>query len=123
MLDTDQILQHGLSLHQAGRLHEAQRVYQQVLAVDPNHSDCLHLLGVIAHQDGHNQVAVDLIGKAIARNDRVADYHCNIGTALQVLGRFREAETHYQRAISLEPEHEVANNRDPAIVDTIEESG
>ena len=110
MFDTDQVLQHGLSLHQAGRLHEAQRVYQQVLAVDPNHSDGLHLLGVIAHQDGHNQVAVDLIGKAIARNDRVADYHCNIGTALQVLGRFREAETHYQRAISLEPEHLEAHN-------------
>jgi protein O-GlcNAc transferase len=110
MFDTDQILQHGLSLHQAGRLHEAQGVYQQILALDPNHADGLHLLGVIAHQGGRNQVAVDLIGKAIARNDRVANYHCNIGTALQMLGRFREAETHYQRAINLDPEHVEAHN-------------
>jgi protein O-GlcNAc transferase len=110
MFDPDQLLQHGLNLHQAGRLHEAQRVYQQILAADPNHADGLHLLGVIAHQGGYSHVAVDLIGKAIARNDRVANYHCNIGNALQMLGRFSEAEAHYQRAISLDREHVEAYN-------------
>ena len=111
MFDTNRVLEQGRGLHQAGRLSEAEQLYRQILAVDPNHVDGLHLLGVIAHATGHNEVAVDLIGKAIARNDRVADFHCNIGTALHALGRMPEAETHYKRALKLNPDHvECYNN-------------
>jgi tetratricopeptide (TPR) repeat protein len=105
MFDTNRTLQQGLGLHQAGRLSEAEQFYRQILAVDPDHADGLHLLGVIAHATGHNEAAVDLIGKAIARNNRVADFHCNIGAALHALGRVTEAETHYRRAIKLNPDH------------------
>ena len=103
--DINRALQHGLRLHQAGRLSEAEQTYRQILTVDPDHADGLHLLGVIAHATGHNQTAVDLIGKAIARNSRVADFHCNIGSALHALGRTLEAESHYRRAIKLNPDH------------------
>ncbi len=56
--------------HQAGQLAEAESRYRKILAIDQNHIDSLHLLGVIAHQVGHNDLALDLIGKAIALNDR-----------------------------------------------------
>jgi tetratricopeptide (TPR) repeat protein len=105
MFDTNRTLAQGLGLHQAGRLSEAEQLYRQILAVDPNHAAGLHLLGVIAHATGHNEAAVDLIGKAIARNDRVADFHCNIGAALHALGRTPEAETHYKRALKPNPDH------------------
>ncbi len=105
IFDTNQALQQGRGLHQAGQLKEAEGLYRQILAVEPNHADGLHLLGVIAHQTGHNETAVNLIGQAIARNNRVADFHCNLGTALHALGRVREAETHYRRAIKLNPNH------------------
>jgi protein O-GlcNAc transferase len=36
--------------HQHGRLHEAARLYQAILAVQPGHLEALHLLGVVAHQ-------------------------------------------------------------------------
>ena len=110
MFDTDQALEQGLGLHQSGRLNEAEGLYRQILAVDPNHADGLHLLGVIAHETGHNEAAVDLIGKAIARNSRVADFHCNIGAALQALGRLTEAKAHYRRAIRLNPNHAESYN-------------
>ena len=103
--DTNRALQQGLGLHQAGRLSEAEQFYRQILAVDPDHADGLHLLGVIAHARGHNEAAVDLIGKAIARNSQVADFHCNIGSALHALGRGPEAEMHYKRALKLNPDH------------------
>ena len=38
--------------HQAGRLQAAEQIYRQILAVEPNHADAIHLLGVIAHQVG-----------------------------------------------------------------------
>ena len=109
-LDIGQTLGTALALHQAGRLNEAEGLYRQILAFDPNHADGLHLLGVIAHQAGHNEIAVDLIGKAITRNDRAADFHCNIGNALGALGRLDEAMAHYRQGISLNPMHAESHN-------------
>src|SRR5262249_331918 len=91
-------------------IDEAEQLYRQILVVDPNHADGLHLLGVIAHETGHNEAAVDLIGKAITRNSRVADFHCNIGTALQALGRLTEAKAHYRQALRLNPNHAESYN-------------
>jgi tetratricopeptide (TPR) repeat protein len=110
MFDTNRALEQGLGLHRAGRLSEAEELYRQILVVDPNHADGLHLLGVIAHETGHDEAAVDLIGRAITRNSRVADFHCNIGAALQALGRLNEAKTHYRQAIRLNPKHAESYN-------------
>jgi tetratricopeptide (TPR) repeat protein len=111
MVEINQALDRALGLHRAGRLDEAEGLYRQILAREPDHAESLHLLGVIAHQAGRNEAAVELIGKAIARNDGMPDFHCNIGNALQALGRFAEAEAHYRRAIVLNPDHvETRNN-------------
>jgi len=42
----------ALQHHQAGRLNEAEPLYHQVVTALPRHADSLHLLGVIAHQNG-----------------------------------------------------------------------
>jgi len=60
--------------HRAGRLSQAEQLYSQVLAHQPGHFDAMHLLGVIAHQKGQNDVAVDVIRKAIALNPNLGDY-------------------------------------------------
>ena len=51
--------------HQAGRLQAAEQIYRQILALEPNHAEALHLLGLIAHQVGKHEVAVACIGRAI----------------------------------------------------------
>jgi hypothetical protein len=38
----------ALGHHQAGNLREASRLYQELLALNPNHFDGLHCLGVLA---------------------------------------------------------------------------
>ena len=62
----EQQLQSGLSHHQAGRLAEAERIYRQILAQQPDHAEALNLLGVLAGQTGRLDAAVDLIHRAIA---------------------------------------------------------
>ena len=42
---------------QAGQLQEAEQLYRQILQVDPNQVDALHLLGVIAGQTGRDDLA------------------------------------------------------------------
>jgi tetratricopeptide (TPR) repeat protein len=118
MLDVNRAVNEAVVHHKAGRISEAERLYRQVLAVNPKHADALHLLGVISQQGGRNDVALDLIGKAIALNDRVADYHCNIGSAHCGLGRWEEGIAHYNRAIALDPRHALTyNNLGNALID------
>ncbi len=73
----------ALALHQAGDLQRAAIAYQQILASDPTHSDALHLSGVIAHQQGQNEQAVELIQRAVALQPEQATFHSNLGAALQ----------------------------------------
>jgi protein O-GlcNAc transferase len=94
----------ALRHHQAGHLSEAERLYRQVLLADSNHADALHFLGVLAHQAGRNEAAVDMIGKAIARNGRVPAFHNNLGNAFKALGRLEEAVGSYRRALTLKPD-------------------
>ena len=94
--------------HQAGRLAEAEAFYRQILSRVPNHPDALHLMGVLAGQAGRADVAVDLIGRAIAINPRTADYYCNLGEIYRRSGRLDEAISSFRRAIELRPDYVMA---------------
>jgi Tfp pilus assembly protein PilF/SAM-dependent methyltransferase len=100
----------AVTLHQAGRLSEAEGIYRNILAIDPKHLDSLHLLGVIALQFGQHDVAVELIGQAVAANKRNAEYHNNLGVALRESGRKDEAVEHFKQAVRLKPDYPDAHN-------------
>lgn len=104
------LLTEGLNHHRAGRFGEAERCYREVLRLAPRHSDALHLLGVLAHQLGHDAIASQLIAQAVAVNPVIAEYHNNLGQALERLGRREEAEACYRQAIRLKPECAEAHN-------------
>src|SRR5580693_1851569 len=91
----------ALQRHRAGRLADAEALYRQILAAQPNHADALHLLGLIAHHAGRDDVAADLIGRAIALNPANSAAHCNLGEAFRANGRFEEASAAYRRALEL----------------------
>ena len=89
----------AVQVHQAGKLAEAERLYLEILRDDEGHADTLHYFGVLAHQTARNELAVDLIGKAIARSGQVPAYHNNLGNALKALGKWHEAAAAYRRAL------------------------
>ena len=64
--------------HEAGEFAEAEQLYRSILEADPRQLDCLHFLGMIALQSGRPADAVELIGQAIAANDKIAAYHGSI---------------------------------------------
>jgi len=99
-----QTLELALQYHQAGRLAEAEALYRQVLAAQPNHADALHYLGVIANQAGRHELAVEWIRRAIALQPNDPAAHNNLGNAHRDRGQFSEAVAAYRRALQLKPD-------------------
>jgi Flp pilus assembly protein TadD len=106
----------AVTLHQGGRLAEAETIYRQIIDLDPNHAEAIHHLGVIAFQAGHPEDAVGIIRNALAINPRNAAALSNLGLALQRVGRHEEALANYDRAIALTPAYpEALYNRGNAL--------
>jgi tetratricopeptide (TPR) repeat protein len=103
MVTIEAVFQQALSLHQAGRLAQAEEGYRAVLTEQPVHADTLHLLGVLLHQTGRSDKAIVYIEGAIRLESAAAQYHNNLGNVLRDLGRMRDAVPCYGKAIRLQP--------------------
>jgi protein O-GlcNAc transferase len=95
--------------HRAGRLNEAETLYRRILEADPNHPEALHMLGVLAHQTGQPQVAIDLIGRAIAHNGEVPAFHNNLGNAFVAAGKWQAAESSFRQALARKQDYAEAH--------------
>jgi len=110
--------QQGLSLHQQGRLIEAEHFYKEVLQHTPTHFDALHLLGVLALQTRRTKSGIELIAEAIKLNPNSAGAHSNLGNGLRDLRRFDDALASFDKAIALKPDYaESYNNRGIVLLD------
>src|ERR1700704_4487271 len=96
--------QRAMACHRAGNLVEAERLYRQICAVDPQHVDSLHFLGVLAGQVGRNDLAIDLIGRALALKPDYADAHYNLGNILAMENRLDQAAAHLEQALARKPD-------------------
>ncbi len=108
MVPTTEALQNALAHHQAGRLREAEAIYQQILEVDPLHAEALHFMGVLANQTGRPQHAVELISRAIRLRPSETGLHFNLGTIHQAQGQFELAVACFREAARLQPQFAAA---------------
>jgi len=90
--------------HGAGKLDAAGAIYREILVLQPNHPDALHLLGVILYQTDRHQEAVDLLRQAVAANPSFAEARNNLGSLLLDLGNLDEATIHLEAALQLQPD-------------------
>jgi tetratricopeptide (TPR) repeat protein len=108
--DLPAIFRQAVADHRAGRLPEAEAGYRRILAVQPNHADSLHYLGLIAAQIGRHDLAAELIGRAVAVRPGMPDYLNNLGLSLLALGRAAEAADAHRRAAARAPGMAEAHN-------------
>ncbi|MHC4395197.1 MAG: tetratricopeptide repeat protein, partial [Planctomycetota bacterium] len=110
MTDITETMQVAIQHHQAGRLQQAEKLYQLVLQTEPDNPAVLHSLGLMAHQTSQYDIAVNLVGRAIAANSQIPQFHNTIGIVFKALGKFQEAIDSYRQAISLQPDYAEAYN-------------
>lgn len=99
----DAAMQTALAHHRAGRLRQAEQLYRQALAADPNHADALHLLGFAAHQSGRSAEGITLIERAITLSPDVPDYYHNLAVVCSAVGRYADAQAAWRRTLALRP--------------------
>jgi predicted O-linked N-acetylglucosamine transferase (SPINDLY family) len=110
MMTVPQAYALALQHHYAGRLADAEALYRQILAAQPNHPDALHMAGVIAHQTGREELAIEWIQRSIALAPNNAAAYSNLGEAWRMVGRLADAVSCYRRALELCPAFPEAHN-------------
>ena len=99
----------GMALHQQGKLADAEDIYREVLRQQPDHTNALHMLGVISLQTRHPEEAIAYYDKVVALKPNLAEAYNNRGNALRDLRRSAEALASYDRAIALAPDLAMAH--------------
>jgi tetratricopeptide (TPR) repeat protein len=110
MIDLVESFNNAFRLQQEGRLVEAETLYRAVLDVAPEHPGSHHLLGLVEHQLGRHDAALQSIRRAIELNDSEPNYHNNLGTVYRTLGKLDEAIACYRHAVGLKPDFAAAFN-------------
>lgn len=91
--------------HQAGHRSDAERLYRDVLAVEPRNAAALHLLGALMHQSDRSDEAISLIRQAVAIDPQNPDYHYNLGLILLRTSRADDAIAHLKKAVELKSDY------------------
>jgi protein O-GlcNAc transferase len=99
--DIDQLVDAAFAHHEAGQLDQEQ---------DSEHAEALHLLGLVAYQQGKFPSAIELISRALPELDDLPEAHLILGNALREVGRLDEAMDCYGRAIALDPDYGMAHS-------------
>jgi Tfp pilus assembly protein PilF len=103
MPTVSELLARAVAHHRSRQLAQAQELYGQVLHLDANNPDALHLSGVIFRDAGKLDVAVQMISRAIGANGRFAPSHVNLAEALRRCGRLDEALAAAERGLEVDP--------------------
>lgn len=97
-------------LFSEGRLEDARKLAQRVLAANERDFFALHLLSVVAARRNEWDEAVGLGTLALAIEPESVEALCNRGVALRMLHQLDEALADYDRALAINPASPIAHN-------------
>jgi protein O-GlcNAc transferase len=105
--DFEQSDSHGASLfakaaalHRSGQLTSAQTICTEILSRSPEQPDVLHLMGIMAHQQGNGDEAIKWLRKAGEANPLDLNIHKNLILILKEMGKMAMAVSYCPNALS-----------------------
>jgi Tfp pilus assembly protein PilF len=97
----------AMQLFREGKVDECLRCLDKLVQAYPEDALAYTIMGAAYHKLGENGMAIGSFEHALAWDDS-ARAHANVARAYEMVGRTRDAVTHYQTAIQLEPEYKPA---------------
>ena len=89
--------------HASNNIEVAQKLYKEVLKINPNYTPALNNLGVVFKIIGEKQKAKDCYEKAIEIDPSNADAYCNLGMIFKELEENQKALDCYEQVIKINP--------------------
>ena len=102
-VDANQLVQRGMSAHQSGNLPEAERLYREALAANPDHFEGLHFLGLAVAHQGNPEEGERLVRRSLEVNASKPEAFKNHALMLNSLRRHQEAIEACDAALALAP--------------------
>lgn len=93
----------AVGLYQKNQLSQSEALLQQILQLAPLHAAALHLLGVIAHQGGNTEAAMQLLRQAVELAPEQAQFASNLCEMCRRAGQLEEAIAYGRRATASAP--------------------
>jgi tetratricopeptide (TPR) repeat protein len=103
--DANQLVQRGMAAHQTGNLVEAERLYREALAVNPNHFEGLHFLGLLLAHRGQPEEGERLVRRSLEVNTSRPEALTNYALVLRGLKRHQDTIAICDKALAIQPRH------------------
>ena len=109
--DISRLFEQAIQYHQAGQLEQAKVKYQEILDMNPRHSDSSHLLGLVEYQNGNYAQAISYIQQAVLVDPEQSVFLNNLGNILKETGQLDQSLQAYRKALEINPDDaEIHNN-------------
>lgn len=109
MATLEETLNAGWKIHQSGNLAEAERTYQQALALFPNSSAAWCYLGIALHDQQRYDEAVAAYHRALAIKPEFPICLNNLGNTYRLQKRLDDAVRTFDRSLALQPDYLIAH--------------
>ena len=93
--------------HQEGKTDVAKELYNQVLKIDPNHSQALKNIAIIFINLKDYQKAKECYEKAVEIDPNSADAYYNLGIIFKELKEYQKAKSCYEKADNIQPNNTI----------------
>jgi Flp pilus assembly protein TadD len=104
------LLQMANSYLQNGNLPQAQTTYQQVLQIDPHHTEAHHRLAVVADQFQNFSAAQNHYASALEGKPNDASLLSDVGYSYLLQENYANSEHYLKQALKVNPQHKQALN-------------
>lgn len=101
----EELFQSGLQEHRHDNIDGAFALYQQALALNPDHAECNKLTGVIHNQRGDHERAIPFLEKAIGLGLETDDLYFSLAVAEILSGQADKAFVHHKKVLEINPDH------------------
>lgn len=97
-------------IHQTGNLQQAKQAYLKFLAKNPDHTEALHLLGLLYAEEGNLEEAQRYLEKAIGIDPKVPNFYLHLANIFKAKGLYTHAIQILFELIKLNPQFAAAYN-------------
>ena len=100
--DRQELYEKAMDLYNAGKLKEAKKLYEAVVALDPGYIEALNNLGIIYIQEKDFDTAKDAFAKAVRLKPSYVESYYNLACLHTIKGDIDQGLKYLEKAISLD---------------------